>query len=91
MKVVTQNMTWAEAKRHCEGDGAKLVSLKDEWKQAYVELMALNLQAPLWIGLNKMEVTELSASQTTHSKLTWLHTTLLQINTKKIYKKNHSN
>ncbi|XP_053186720.1 macrophage mannose receptor 1-like [Scomber japonicus] len=55
MKVVTQNMTWAEAKRHCEGDGAKLVSLKDEWKQAYVELMALNLQAPLWIGLNKME------------------------------------
>ncbi|KAM7379549.1 hypothetical protein PAMP_005095 [Pampus punctatissimus] len=55
IKTVTQKMTWNKAKQHCEGNGAKLASLKNEWNQAYVELMALNLQAPLWIGLNKME------------------------------------
>ncbi|XP_042284935.1 macrophage mannose receptor 1-like [Thunnus maccoyii] len=55
IKVVTQQMTWGEAKKHCEGDDAKLASLRNEWTQTYVELMALNLKAPLWIGLNKKE------------------------------------
>ncbi|XP_067462383.1 macrophage mannose receptor 1-like [Thunnus thynnus] len=55
IKVVSQKMTWGEAKEHCEGDGAKLANLKNEWIQTYAELMALNLQAPLWIGLNKNE------------------------------------
>ncbi|KAM9349891.1 macrophage mannose receptor 1-like [Symphorus nematophorus] len=55
IKLVTQQMTWDAAKKHCEDDGAKLTSLRNEWSQAYVELMALNLKAPLWIGLNKME------------------------------------
>ncbi|XP_034742576.1 macrophage mannose receptor 1-like [Etheostoma cragini] len=55
IKVVTQQMNWDAAKKHCEGDGAKLASLRNEWYQAYVELLALNLNAPLWIGLNKME------------------------------------
>lgn len=68
IKVVTQNLTWGKAKEYCEGDGAKLANLRNEWKQAYVEMMALNLQAPLWIGLNKMEVRGLRASQTAHSK-----------------------
>ncbi|KAK5860193.1 hypothetical protein PBY51_021688 [Eleginops maclovinus] len=53
IKVVTQNMSWHSAKMHCEGDGARLVSLQNIWSQAYVELLALNLKAPLWIGLNK--------------------------------------
>uniref|UniRef100_A0A8D0CPC0 Mannose receptor, C type 1b n=1 Tax=Sander lucioperca TaxID=283035 RepID=A0A8D0CPC0_SANLU len=56
IKVVTQQMDWDEAKKHCEGDGAKLASLRNEWSQAYVELLVLKLNAPLWIGLNKMEV-----------------------------------
>lgn len=47
-------MTWDAAKKHCEGDGAKLASLRNEWSQAYIELLAL--KAPLWIGINKMEV-----------------------------------
>ncbi|KAM7379548.1 hypothetical protein PAMP_005094 [Pampus punctatissimus] len=55
IKVVTQKMTWGGAKKHCEGDGAKLASLRNVWTQNYVELMALDLQAPLWIGLNKKE------------------------------------
>uniref|UniRef100_UPI003AAF93A9 macrophage mannose receptor 1-like n=1 Tax=Centroberyx gerrardi TaxID=166262 RepID=UPI003AAF93A9 len=55
IKIMTQNMTWNEAKKHCEADGAKLASLRNEWTQAYVELQAMNLQAPLWIGLNKAE------------------------------------
>ncbi|KAF3858068.1 hypothetical protein F7725_011269 [Dissostichus mawsoni] len=53
MKVVTQNMSWDAAKQHCERDGAKLASLRNEWSQAYVELMALKLNASLWIGMNK--------------------------------------
>ncbi|KAF3858067.1 hypothetical protein F7725_011268 [Dissostichus mawsoni] len=56
MKVVTQNMSWDAAKQHCERDGAKLASLRNEWSQAYVELMALKLNASLWIGMNKNQV-----------------------------------
>ncbi|KAF3858064.1 hypothetical protein F7725_011265 [Dissostichus mawsoni] len=56
VKVVTQNMSWDAAKKHCEDDGARLVSLRNNWSQAYVELLALNLKAPLWIGLNKNQV-----------------------------------
>ncbi|XP_028448497.1 macrophage mannose receptor 1-like [Perca flavescens] len=55
IKVVTQQMNWDEAKKHCEGDDAKLASLRNKWSQAYVELLALNLKAPLWIGLNKVQ------------------------------------
>ncbi|XP_010784526.1 macrophage mannose receptor 1-like [Notothenia coriiceps] len=53
VKVVTQNMSWDAAKKHCEDDGARLVNLRNNWSQAYVEMLALNLKAPLWIGLNK--------------------------------------
>ncbi|XP_070829826.1 macrophage mannose receptor 1-like [Chaetodon trifascialis] len=53
IKVVTQPMTWDAAKKHCEGDGANLASLRNVWSQNYIELMSL--KAPLWIGMNKME------------------------------------
>lgn len=49
-------MTWDAAMKHCEGDGAKLANLRTVWSQTYVELLALNLNAPLWIGLNKVQV-----------------------------------
>ncbi|XP_037642855.1 macrophage mannose receptor 1b isoform X1 [Sebastes umbrosus] len=55
IKVVTQNLTWDGAKKHCEGDKANLASLRNEWTQAYVELLAMNLKTPLWIGLNKQQ------------------------------------
>ncbi|XP_076601189.1 macrophage mannose receptor 1-like [Chaetodon auriga] len=55
IKVVHQQMTWDAAKKHCEDDGAKLTSLRNEWSQAYVELLTLNLKAPLWIGMNKVQ------------------------------------
>ncbi|XP_044077016.1 macrophage mannose receptor 1-like [Siniperca chuatsi] len=53
MKVVTQKMTWYEAKKNCDSDGAKLASLRNEWSRVYIELMAW--KAPLWIALNKKE------------------------------------
>ncbi|XP_029309189.1 macrophage mannose receptor 1-like [Cottoperca gobio] len=53
IKVVTQQMSWDAAKKLCEGDGAKLASLRNKWTQAYVELLALSLNGPVWIGLNK--------------------------------------
>ncbi|XP_040911918.1 macrophage mannose receptor 1-like [Toxotes jaculatrix] len=55
IKAVAQPMTWDEAKKHCGGDGANLASLRNGWSQLYVELMALNLKGPLWIGLNKKQ------------------------------------
>ncbi|XP_014899448.1 macrophage mannose receptor 1-like isoform X1 [Poecilia latipinna] len=55
IKAVTQNLTWAEAKKSCENDKANLASLRTEWTNAYVELLALTLKTPLWIGLNKDE------------------------------------
>ncbi|KAK2822605.1 hypothetical protein Q5P01_022670 [Channa striata] len=53
IKVVTKQMNWDSAKKHCEDDGANLASLRNKWSQTYIELMALNLQASVWIGLNR--------------------------------------
>uniref|UniRef100_A0A3Q2WPT7 Mannose receptor, C type 1b n=1 Tax=Haplochromis burtoni TaxID=8153 RepID=A0A3Q2WPT7_HAPBU len=55
IKVVTQKMNWDSAKKYCERDGANLASLRNEWSQVYVELMALEMEGPLWIGLNKKQ------------------------------------
>ncbi|XP_068459604.1 macrophage mannose receptor 1-like isoform X2 [Clinocottus analis] len=53
VKVVTKNLTWDDARKNCAVDKANLASLRNEWTQAYVELLAMNLKAPLWIGLSK--------------------------------------
>ncbi|XP_070700691.1 macrophage mannose receptor 1-like [Pempheris klunzingeri] len=55
IKVITQQMNWDAARKHCEDDGATLASLRNEWTHFYVELLALNLKVPLWIGLNKAQ------------------------------------
>uniref|UniRef100_A0A3B3BT12 Macrophage mannose receptor 1-like n=2 Tax=Oryzias melastigma TaxID=30732 RepID=A0A3B3BT12_ORYME len=52
-KVFPQKMTWDGAQKYCEGDGANLASIKNEWAQAYVEMQAIKLKGPVWIGLNK--------------------------------------
>lgn len=56
IKVVTENLTWDDAQKRCKGENANLASLRSEWTQAYVELLVMNLKAPLWIGLNKKQV-----------------------------------
>lgn len=56
IKAVTKNLTWNDAKKNCEADKASLASLKNEWTQAYIELLVLKLKAPVWIGLNKNQV-----------------------------------
>ncbi|XP_033959747.1 macrophage mannose receptor 1-like isoform X1 [Pseudochaenichthys georgianus] len=53
IRVVTNNLTWENAKKLCENEKANLASLRNEWTQAHVELQAMYLKAPLWIGLNK--------------------------------------
>lgn len=55
-KAVTQLRTWDAANKHCEGDGASLATLQNEWSQMYVELLALTLNTPMWIGMNKAQV-----------------------------------
>lgn len=56
IKAITQLMTWDKARQHCEGDGAKLISLRNGWFHSYVELLAVKLKTRLWIGLNKLQV-----------------------------------
>uniref|UniRef100_A0AAY4A8K8 C-type lectin domain-containing protein n=1 Tax=Denticeps clupeoides TaxID=299321 RepID=A0AAY4A8K8_9TELE len=60
LRVVTHNLTWAEARKTCEEDNAHLVSIRDSVTQAYVELLVLKLKQPMWIGLNKNEVNKCS-------------------------------
>uniref|UniRef100_A0A669D8Q0 Mannose receptor, C type 1b n=2 Tax=Oreochromis niloticus TaxID=8128 RepID=A0A669D8Q0_ORENI len=55
IKVVTQNLTWDDAQKRCKADKANLASLRNDWTQAYVELLAIKLNTPLWIGLNKQQ------------------------------------
>uniref|UniRef100_A0A669C0I4 Mannose receptor, C type 1b n=1 Tax=Oreochromis niloticus TaxID=8128 RepID=A0A669C0I4_ORENI len=56
IKVVPRQMKWDKAAEYCQNDDALLASLRNEWTQAYVELLALNLKAPLWFGLHKAYV-----------------------------------
>ncbi|KAL3988682.1 somatostatin receptor 2 [Sarotherodon galilaeus] len=56
IKVVPQQMNWDKAVEYCKNDDALLASLRNEWTQAYVELLALNLKAPLWFGLHKVQI-----------------------------------
>ncbi|XP_075954227.1 macrophage mannose receptor 1-like [Anarhichas minor] len=58
IKLVSQQMNWNAAKKHCESDGAKLASLRNQWSQTYAEQLALNVKGPVWIGMNKMETGE---------------------------------
>uniref|UniRef100_A0A3B5AZ46 Macrophage mannose receptor 1-like n=1 Tax=Stegastes partitus TaxID=144197 RepID=A0A3B5AZ46_9TELE len=55
IKVVTQQMNWEEAKKNCENDGANLASVRNDWTKLYISLMAIKLQAPLWLGLNSKQ------------------------------------
>lgn len=55
-KAVTQPRTWDAANKHCEGDGAILATLQNEWSQIYVELLALTFNTSMWIGMNKAQV-----------------------------------
>ncbi|XP_035375925.1 macrophage mannose receptor 1-like [Electrophorus electricus] len=53
--VVQRNLTWKEAKHHCEVEGAHLASILDMITQSYIELQTHKLGQPLWIGLNSDE------------------------------------
>ncbi|XP_017266613.1 macrophage mannose receptor 1-like [Kryptolebias marmoratus] len=53
IKLVPRQMSWDEAKKYCKEDGANLASVRSDWTQVYIELMAMNLNSTLWIGLNK--------------------------------------
>ncbi|XP_071348975.1 macrophage mannose receptor 1-like isoform X1 [Trachinotus anak] len=55
VKVVIQPMNWETAQKHCRSDDANLASLRNEWSEIYAELMALNLNSSLWIGLKKQK------------------------------------
>ncbi|KAM4552771.1 macrophage mannose receptor 1-like [Odontesthes bonariensis] len=55
IKLVPQQMSWDAAKKFCQDDDANLASLRTEWTQTYVELLAVSLNTPIWIGLNKAQ------------------------------------
>ncbi|XP_066537164.1 macrophage mannose receptor 1-like [Hoplias malabaricus] len=68
--IVQTNLTWGEAKQHCESQEAKLASIRDLYAQYYIELQANKLGQPLWIGLN---------SQETHGYFLWIDNWLLNM------------
>ncbi|XP_066536475.1 macrophage mannose receptor 1-like [Hoplias malabaricus] len=53
--IIQTNLTWGEAKQHCESQEAKLASIRDIYTQYYTQLQANKLGQPLWIGLNSQE------------------------------------
>ncbi|KAM8838452.1 macrophage mannose receptor 1-like isoform 2-T2 [Synchiropus picturatus] len=55
IKFVSKNLTWSDAKNHCEEDKGNLASLRNQWTHAYVELLTMKINAPVWIGLNKKQ------------------------------------
>ncbi|XP_068197546.1 macrophage mannose receptor 1-like isoform X2 [Antennarius striatus] len=55
IKAVAKNLSWEQAKKNCERDKATLAAMKNDWTQAYIELLVAQLKTPVWIGLNKKE------------------------------------
>lgn len=55
-KVLTQPLSWDAANTRCESEGNQLATVQSEWSQVYVELVALTLKTPVWIGMNKDKV-----------------------------------
>uniref|UniRef100_A0AAY4A2F4 Mannose receptor, C type 1b n=1 Tax=Denticeps clupeoides TaxID=299321 RepID=A0AAY4A2F4_9TELE len=53
LKLETRNLSWADARKNCEADGANLASIRDSITQAYIELQVNKLTQPVWIGLNR--------------------------------------
>ncbi|KAM8849999.1 macrophage mannose receptor 1-like isoform 1-T1 [Spinachia spinachia] len=53
IKFVNRNLSWSDARKQCQEDNADLASLTNDWTQAHVELLAMKLKLPLWIGVNK--------------------------------------
>ncbi|RVE62047.1 hypothetical protein OJAV_G00176910 [Oryzias javanicus] len=53
VKALTRNLTWEDAMKACQADKANLASIRNELTKAQIDLLAFNLKAPLWIGLNK--------------------------------------
>lgn len=54
--MIQENLTWSEANRRCEAEGAHLASIRDLVTQAYLELQVFRAQQPMWIGLNSVKV-----------------------------------
>nr|AGN52245.1 mannose receptor c type 1 [Megalobrama amblycephala] len=54
-KLIQENLTWSEANRRCEEEGAHLASIRDLVTQAYLELQVYRAQQPMWIGLNSVK------------------------------------
>lgn len=67
IKAVTKNLTWEDARKNCEGEKASLVSLRNDWTQAYVELLTMSLKSPVWIGLNKELVRDRTGQYAVHN------------------------
>ncbi|KAL7876288.1 hypothetical protein AOLI_G00112510 [Acnodon oligacanthus] len=69
--ILTQtNLTWTEAQRLCEAEGANLASIRDTSTQSYIAVQVYKLKQPLWIGLNSME---------THGYFLWIDNWLLNM------------
>ncbi|XP_050405448.2 macrophage mannose receptor 1 [Patella vulgata] len=51
-KLVSQSRTWSAAQSSCQTEGANLVSVFDEYEQAFIDLLTQNLQSPFWTGLS---------------------------------------
>uniref|UniRef100_A0A673L868 Macrophage mannose receptor 1-like n=1 Tax=Sinocyclocheilus rhinocerous TaxID=307959 RepID=A0A673L868_9TELE len=54
-KVIQENLTWSDANRRCEAEGAHLASIRDLITQAYLELQVYRAKQPMWIGLSSTQ------------------------------------
>lgn len=45
------SMSWGEAKKSCQAEGANLVSVLNVFDQAYVDIITADITTPVWIGL----------------------------------------
>ncbi|MEE6489433.1 hypothetical protein FKM82_015556 [Ascaphus truei] len=53
-RIISENMTWYDAQRNCKKYGANLVSITDEYHQAFLTVIINRLGYSLWIGLTRL-------------------------------------
>lgn len=50
--IISEEMQWEEARKHCQEKGAELASIQDAHTHSFLWIQMLKYGKPVWIGLN---------------------------------------
>lgn len=61
-RIILKNLSWYDAVMKCRENNMMLVSITDQYQQAFLAVQAAHYNYPLWIGLSSTDVSFLFPS-----------------------------